>query len=69
MVGFDINFSAGPNDPLLGHPTYQKWAAVPFSSVDVTAVKDDLKAAYADAASAPVVAYLSWLLRVKALLV
>ena len=62
-----INWSVVPNDPVLSHPLYQKYAGTAFGSVSANAVKADLVVALASNESAPVIAYLCWLLRVIAL--
>ena len=59
-----INWSVPPGDPVLQHPLYQKFASQTIGNLDATAVKQVLQGALADNESAPVVAYLSWLLRV-----
>lgn len=69
MVGYEINFNAPVGDPLMTHPVYLRYSSQAIGDIDAAAVKSDLNGVVADRASAPVVAYLSWLLRVKALTV
>ena len=69
MVGYEINFNAPVGDPLMTHPLYLRYSSQAVGDIDVAAVKADLNSVLADRASAPVVAYLSWLLRVRALTV
>ena len=49
------------------HPLYLKHAGTAFDSLDPIAIKTDIGAALASNESAPVIAYLCWLLRVIAL--
>ena len=67
MVGYEINFNAPVGDPLMTHPVYLRYSSQAIGEIDVASVKADLRGALADRASASVVAYLSWLLRVLAL--
>lgn len=68
-VGYEINFSAPVGAKLLQHPLYQKYANQPsLASFTKAEVQTDLAACQMDAASAPVIAYLSWLIRCKELL-
>lgn len=67
--GFPINWAINPNNTVVTkHPLYIKYNNLPFSSIIVANVKTDLNAVVATAASAEITAYLSWLLRTKALL-
>jgi len=67
-VGYEINFSAPSGARLLQHPLYQKYAnEESLDAISLTDVKNDLKTVQMDAPSAPVVAYLSWLIRCKQL--
>ena len=66
-MGYDINWSTFPNAPVLRHPLYEKYRLKTLSSIDASAVKTDLNGVMMDLDSAPVVAYLCWLLRCKAL--
>jgi hypothetical protein len=68
MTGYDINFNTGVNDKVTKHPLYQKYNMTPFTNIVVNDVKSDLNAILATQGSQAIVAYLSWLLRVKALL-
>jgi len=63
-VGYDINWRVSPGDPVLQHPLYQRYASTTIGNLDAASVKAALQGALADNESAPVVAYLSWLLRV-----
>ena len=67
MVGYEINFNAPVGDPLMTHPLYLRFSSSTIGAVDVAEVKNALNACLADRDAAPVVAYLSWLLRVRAL--
>lgn len=67
MVGYEINWSAPPTDPILNHPLYQKYYQKSLASIDLAGVKTDLGLVIMDADSAPIVAYLCWLVRCKAL--
>jgi len=66
-VGYEINWTAPPGDPVLQHPLYQKWSNRPIIQLDASAIKTDIKAALPDRESAAVVSYLCYLLRVLAL--
>ena len=50
------------------HPLFIKYNNLPFSGIDASEVKNDLNGVIATGESAGIVAYLSWLLRVKTLL-
>lgn len=66
-MGYDINWRVAPGDPVLQHPLYQRFSSTTIGDLNAATVKNALQGALADNESAPVVAYLSWLLRVKAL--
>lgn len=68
-MGWDINWHVSPGDPVLQHPVFQRFSSTTFGSLDVDDIKNAINAALADDQSAAVVSYLSWLLRVKALVV
>jgi len=59
-------YSADPT--IIDSEYYQQFANVTFENVSVSAVKAALNKAQANRNSSAVVAYLCWLLRVKALL-
>lgn len=69
MVGYEINFNAPVGDPLMTHPVYLRYSSQTIGALDVASIKADLNGCLADRAAAPVVAYLSWLLRVRELTV
>ena len=69
MVGYEINFNAPVGDPLMTHPVYLKFSSTAIGDLDVATIKATLNGCLADRAAAPVVAYLSWLLRVRELTV
>ena len=66
-MGYEINWHTYPNAPVLRHPLYEKYRLKTLASIDASAVKTDLNGVMMDNDSAPVVAYLCWLLRCKAL--
>jgi hypothetical protein len=68
MVSYDINFNASANDKVAKHPLFMKYNMSNFDTITVTEVKADLGNVLATTGSTAIVAYLSWLLRVKALL-
>jgi len=68
MQGFPINWAYPRDSTFKFHPLYIKYNNLPFASIDADTVKDDLSGVVATAESAGVCAYLSWLLRTKALL-
>lgn len=67
VVGYEINWSATAGDPLTRHPLYLKYSSTPLGAIDLPSVKGDLVNCLLDVDSAPVVAYLSWLVRLKGL--
>ena len=67
MVGYDINFNAPMGDNITRHPLYQKYANSTLTDINIGTVKSDLQTVVMDIPSAPIVAYLSWLIRVKGL--
>ena len=64
-MGYEINWSAPANSPILQTPQYQKWSQytvgelVPLVADIKTAIKD----ARASRESASVINYLAWLVR------
>ena len=68
-AGFPINWasSEGINNIRI-HPLYVKYNTKAFQEIVVADVKTDLNGSLATAEGAAVIAYLSWLLRTKALL-
>jgi len=66
--GYPINWEAPKNGLFKLHPLYIKYNNLPFSGIDVALVKTDLNSVVATSESAAICAYLSWLLRTKALL-
>ena len=64
-MGYEINWSAPANSPILSTPQYQKWSQytvgelVPLVADIKTAIKD----ARASRESASVINYLAWLVR------
>jgi hypothetical protein len=63
-----INWAVLPGSPILLNEYYLKWSKLTFGGIDANLVKADLTACLASNESAELIAYLSWLLRVKALL-
>lgn len=62
-MGYEINWHTNPGAPVLRHPLYEKYRSTDLGSIDKLSVKADLRLVIMDVDSAPVVAYLSWLLR------
>ena len=66
MKGYPINWGA---DPVIQfHPLYLKYASSAFADIDKSAVVADLGKVLATAETAPVCAYLAWLIRIKDIL-
>ena len=68
MQGYPINWAYPRDSAFKLHPLYIKYNNLPFSGIDPATVKGDLNGIIATAESAGICAYLSWLLRTKALL-
>lgn len=69
MNGYPINWATGMNNTrLLQNALYVKYASSRFADFTANDVKTDLNNVIATAESAEICAYLSWLLRTKALL-
>ena len=69
-MGYEINWTANPGDPVLSSPQYQKYSQYGFGELIppvVAGVKTDIKEARASRESAAVINYLVWLLRTVAL--
>jgi len=67
--GYPINWATGMNNTrLLQNALYVKYASSRFADFTANDVKTDLNNVIATAESAEICAYLSWLLRTKALL-
>ena len=67
--GYPINWATGMgNTALLRNPLYVKYSSSRFADFTAADVKTDLNNVIATAQSAEICAYLSWLLRTKALL-
>lgn len=68
-AGYPINWAMSVGGGMIKlHPLYIKYNSQPFENIDVNIVKTDLNGCLATADGAAIVAYLSWLLRTKALL-
>ena len=68
-AGYPINWDASVgNTRLMQNPLYVKYNSKTFGDIVVSDVKTDLGGVIATADSAEICAYLSWLLRTKALL-
>ena len=65
---WNINWYVDSSDSILESPFWSKYSNRPFDTIDPNDVKSDLAAMVPSRDSAAVVAYLSWILRVKALL-
>jgi len=68
MRGFDINWSSLGGNPLLSHPLYQKYYLQTMGTIDINAVQQDLSGCIPDIDGAPIISYLSWLVRCQQLL-
>ena len=67
-MAYEINWHVREGDTsLLQSPYYQKYASTDFANITASNVKTDIKACLASNESAAIVSYLSWLLRVLAL--
>jgi len=67
-MGYEINWhTASGNTALLQSPYYQKYATTIIGSINIESVKNDIQLCLASNESAAIIAYLSWLLRVLAL--
>jgi hypothetical protein len=68
FMGTPINWAVREGDiALLQSPLYQKYASTSYGALTSADIKDDIKACLASNESAAIVAYLSSLLRVLAL--
>lgn len=68
-MAYEINWHTYAGDPLLNHPLYQKYRLKTLANIDRSAVVADLNGIIMENSAAPVVAYLSWLIRCKDLAV
>jgi hypothetical protein len=66
-AGYPINWAL-PNGNVLLHPLYIKYSNTTFENIALATIKTDLNGVLASSESAEIVAYLSWLIRVKNLL-
>jgi len=64
-MGYEINWHTFAGAAILNHPLYQKYAFSTLGDIDRATVAADLSGVLMDNDSAPVAAYLSWLLRCK----
>lgn len=67
-AGYPINWADPKDAGFRLHPLYVKYSSSAFSDILASDVKTDLNKVIATADSAPICAYLSWLLRTKELL-
>ena len=67
-MGYEINWTTNPGDGVLEHPYYQKFSEKAFATIDANEVKAAIAACLASNDSSGIVSYLSWVLRVIALL-
>jgi len=63
-----INWQVRKGSPLLTHPTYLKWSKLNFAAMDANTIKADLIICLGSNEAAELIAYLSWLLRIKTML-
>ena len=63
-----INWKVTGGSPVLNHPVYLKYSVQTYSDISIVDVKASINAALASNESADLIAYLSSILRVKALL-
>lgn len=68
MQGFPINWAEPASEKFRTHPLYIKYNSQPLSGIDVAVVKVDLGNCIANGESAMICAYLSWIIRTKALI-
>jgi len=68
-MGFEINWSCTPNDPVKLHPLYQKWSPLTLQEVVAaqSQLQGDLIGIRMDCDSTTIVSYLCWLQRVVTL--
>jgi hypothetical protein len=67
-MAYAINWHTREGDTaLLNSPYYQKYNTTYIGALDATSIKNDIKACKASNESAAIISYLSWLLRVLAL--
>jgi hypothetical protein len=64
-MGFEINWNAPANSPILSTPQYQKWSQYTVAELVplVADIKTAIKDARASRESASVINYLAWLVR------
>tara|TARA_A100001037_G_scaffold273553_1_gene270603 strand:- start:291 stop:497 length:207 start_codon:yes stop_codon:yes gene_type:complete len=67
-MGYEINWHTNPGDDVLKHPFYQQFSYETLGNLDENIVKTALASSIANRDSAAICAYLSWILRCKALL-
>ena len=65
---WNINWYVSANDELLNSPYWSKYSNTSFGAIDENTVKADLGSMRPSRDSAATIAYLSWILRVKALI-
>ena len=66
-MGSPINWGIPEGSNTLHNPLYIKYASTTIGNLNATSIKNDMKAALASNESAELISYLSWLLRVLAL--
>ena len=66
-AGYPINY-AFTSATIREHPLYIKYSNTTFENIALATIKTDLNGVLASSESAEIVAYLSWLIRVKNLL-
>jgi hypothetical protein len=70
MQGYPINWGMNKGDTrILFHPLYIKYNNSNFDDITLADVQTDLGLIMATAESAPIAAFLCWLIRIKQLLV
>jgi hypothetical protein len=67
-MGWEINWYAPAGSSVLENQYYQAFAYTNLDSIDVNTVKAALAQCRPDRDNSSIIAYLSWILRVKALL-
>lgn len=66
-MGYEINWSTTGGAPILRHPLYEKYRLKTLGDIDLGGVQQDLDGVIMDVNAAPIIAYLSWLVRCKQL--
>lgn len=62
-MGYEINWHVTAGDPILKHPLYQRYSNIKITSIIIPQLQGDLGECLCSNEAAPIISYLSFLIR------